>query len=166
MDIFEFALEKEQYSRDYYEQLKNKTSNTGLSNIFSMLMEEEKKHVEIIKQMRQQTPVTVTETDVLGNARAIFEKMRESAQTFTDDITEIELYEKARDIEKKARQFYLEKAREVTNPSHREIFEKLAAEEQKHFVLLERICDFVAKPQWFLENAEIYHFDDYADGVL
>lgn len=166
MDIFEFALEKEKFSLDYYEQLKNKTNNKGLSNIFSMLADEEKKHVEIIKKMRQQESQTITETDVLGNARAIFEKMRESAQSFKDDITELELYEKARDIEKKARQFYLKKAEEVTDASHKDIFKKLATEEQKHFVLLDRICDFVARPQWFLENAEMYRFDDYADGVL
>jgi rubrerythrin len=166
MDIFEFALEKEKYSLDYYNQLKDKTNNKGLSSIFSMLADEEKKHVEIVKQMQQQTPQTVTETNVLGNATAIFEKMRESMQSFDDDLGEVELYEKARDIEKKARQFYLEKAEVVTNASHREIFQKLAAEEQKHFVLLERICDFVARPKWFLENAEMYRFDDYADGVL
>lgn len=166
MDIFEFALEKEKSSLDYYDRLKHKTKNKGLSNIFSMLVDEEKKHVEIIKQMRQQTPQTITETNVLGDARAIFEQMRASSQTFEEDITELELYEKARDIEKKARQFYLEKAEEVTNASHREIFQKLAAEEQKHFILLERICDFVARPKWFLENAEMYHFDDYVDGVL
>ncbi len=166
MDIFEFALEKEKYSLDYYNQLKNKTNNKGLGSIFSMLADEEKKHVEVVKQMQHQTPQTVSETNVLGNATAIFEKMKESMQTFDDDLGEVELYEKARDIEEKARQFYLEKADVVTNESHREVFRKLAAEEKKHFLLLERICDFVARPKWFLENAEMYRFDDYAGGIL
>lgn len=166
MDIFEFALQKEKSALDYYEQLRHKTTNRGLGNIFAMLVEEEKKHVKVIQQMRQQAPQPVAETDVLGDATAIFKKMRESAETFDDNITELELYEKARDFEKKAWQFYVEKIDEVADASQKEILKKLAAEEQKHFVLLERICDFVAKPQWFLENAEMSHFDDYVEGVL
>ncbi|MHC4157166.1 MAG: ferritin family protein [Planctomycetota bacterium] len=92
--------------------------------------------------------------------------MRESAESFSVEVTELQLYEKAREIEKQARQFYLEKAEAVTDASHKEIFKKLANEEHKHFVLLESICDFVARPQWFLENAEMYRFDDYVDDAL
>jgi len=42
----------------------------------------------------------------------------------------------------------------------------LANEERKHLAHDRGIRDFVAKPQLFLENAEMYHFDDYAEGVL
>lgn len=166
MDIFEFAMEMEKNSEDYYRQLSTKTTNKGLSNILTMLAEEESKHFRIVRQMKAQSPATITETDVLGDASAIFQNIRESAKTFNIEITELQLYEKARDIEKKSRQFYLDKAQEVTDTSHRDIFRKLAAEEQKHLALLQGICDFVARPQWFLENAEIYHLEDYADGVL
>jgi len=166
MDIFKFAMEKEQFSEDYYRQLSKKTSNKGLSNILAMLAEEERKHFNLIQQMQQEAPQTKTDTDVLGNARQIFEKMRQSAENFSFDITELELYEKARDIEKESRQFYLEKSNEVTNASQKELFKRLADEEQKHLALVQSICDFVAKPQWFLENAEMYRFDDYAEGVL
>jgi rubrerythrin len=166
MDVFKFAMEKEKFSEDYYRQLSKKTSNKGLSNILTMLAEEERKHFNLIRQMQQQAPQTKTDTDVLGNARQIFEKMRQSAENFSFDITELELYEKARDIEKESRRFYLEKSNEVTDTSQKEIFKRLADEEQKHLALVQGICDFVAKPQWFLENAEMYHFDDYVEGVL
>ena len=166
MDIFKFAMEKEKFSEDYYRQLSQKTSNKGLSNILTMLAEEERKHYNLIRQMQQQTPQITTDTDILKNAGQIFDKMRKSAENFSFDITELELYEKARDIEKESRQFYLEKSNEVTDPSQKEIFKRLADEEQKHLALLQGICDFVAKPQWFLENAEMYHLEDYADGVL
>lgn len=166
MDVFKFAIEKEKFSEDYYRQLSKKTSNKGLSNILTMLAQEERKHFNLIRQMQQQAPQTKTDTDVLGNARQIFEKMRQSAESFSFDITELELYEKACDIEKESRRFYLEKSNEVTDTSQKEIFKRLADEEQKHLALVQSICDFVAKPQWFLENAEMYHFDDYVEGVL
>ncbi|MHC4228668.1 MAG: ferritin-like domain-containing protein [Planctomycetota bacterium] len=166
MDIFEFAMEKEKLAEDYYRRLRLKTSNKGLSNILTMLADEERKHFDLVQQMRQNAPHAMTDTDVLGNAGVIFRKMRESAESFSVEVTELQLYEKAREIEKQARQFYLEKAEAVTDASHKEIFKKLANEEQKHFVLLESICDFVARPQWFLENAEMYRFDDYVDDAL
>lgn len=166
MDIFKFAMEKEKFSEDYYRQLSRKTSNKGLSNILTMLAQEERKHFNIIQQMQKQAPQKKMETDILGSARDVFEKIRQSAENFSFDITEVELYEKALDIEKESRKFYLEKSDEATNPSHKEIFKRLADEEQKHLILVQSICDFVARPQWFLENAEMYRFDDYADGVL
>lgn len=166
MDIYKFAMEKEKFSEDYYRQLSNKTGNKGLSNILTMLAEEERRHFHIIQKMQQQAPQKKTETDILGDARQIFEKMRESSENFNLDITELELYEKACDIEKEGMQFYLEKSNEVADASQKEIFKRLADEEKKHLTLLQGICDFVAKPKWFLENAEMYRFDDYADGVL
>lgn len=167
MDIFKFAMEKEKFSEDYYRQLSGKTSNKGLSNILTMLAEEERRHFNIIRQMQRQAPQQqMADTNILSNAREIFQKMRQSAESFSFEITEVELYEKARDIEKQSRQFYLEKSDEATNASHKEIFKSLADEEQKHLTLVQGICDFVARPQWFLENAEMYRFDDYAEGVL
>jgi len=166
MDIFEFAMSKEKLSEEYYRQISRKTNNKGLNHILTMLADEERKHFEIVRQLQEQTPQTVSKTNVLENAQAVFEKMRGATENFDVDLTELELYEKARDIEKQSRQFYLEKADEVADASHQEILKMLANEEQKHFVILEKICDFVARPQWFLENAEMYRFDDYVDGVL
>jgi len=166
MDIFEFAMNKEKLSEEYYRQISRKTNNKGLNHILTMLADEERKHFEIVRQLQEQTPQTATQTNVLGKAQAVFEKMRGATENFDVDVTELELYEKARDIEKQSRQFYLDKADEVADASHQEIFKMLANEEQKHFVILEKICDFVARPQWFIENAEMYHFDDYVDGVL
>jgi rubrerythrin len=60
----------------------------------------------------------------------------------------------------------LEKAEEVEDPGQKDTFRKLADEEQKHYRLVDSICEFVARPQWFLENAEMYRFDDYAGGSL
>lgn len=166
MDIFEFAMEKEKYSENYYRQLAGKTSNKGLKNIFNMLADEEAKHFKIVQQMRKEIPTGIADTPVLADAKQVFEKTRESTEKFNFDISELELYKKARDIEQESRQFYLEKTDQVEDTCQKEILKKLADEEQKHFILLENICDFVAKPESFLENAEFYHLDDYVEGVF
>ena len=166
MDIFAFAIEKEKLSEDNYHLLADKTSNKGLQNIFTMLAAEEKKHIQIVQDMQKNSSVTVAETPVLDDAQKIFESMRQAAEHFNFDVDEGQLYQKAAQIETESEMYYRKKAKQVTNPQHRDIFLKLAEEEHKHFLLLESICTFVEKSKWFLEDAEMDHFDDYAEGTL
>jgi rubrerythrin len=166
MDIFEFALSKERYSETYYRQLASRTMNIGLKNILNMLAGEETKHYETIKQMRDSLPIQVADAPVLADAQAEFEKMRDSAEKFNFHIDEVDLYRKACDIEKESRRYYRQKAEEVEDEQPRAIFLKLADEENKHLLIVQAICDFVARPQTFMENAEMYHFNDYVEGVF
>lgn len=166
MDIFEFAIEKEKLSEDYYRELAEKTDNEGLHNILLMLADEEKKHAQVVRDMQKQPETTVTETSVLEDAQKVFDSMRQSTENFNFDVDEGKLYEKACRIETESENYYRQKAKETQNSQHREIFLKLADEENKHFRLLESICTFVERPKWFLENAEMYHFDDYGQGEL
>ncbi len=161
MDIYEFALEKENLARDYYKQLAAKTSNSGLQTIFNMLAEEEQKHVQTITQMKQNDEHEVADSPVLNNAKEVFNKMRQAADNFKFDISEQQLYEKARDIEKKAMDYYVQKANEVDIDWQQQVFKKLAAEEKKHYVLMDNICEMLMKPKLWLENAEFFHIDDY-----
>ena len=166
MNIFEFAKEKEKFSEQYYHELAEKTTNKGLSHICTMLAEQEANHLKIIQEMQNKNAEIPAETDVLKNAKEVFESMRKSAEKFDFKISELEMYQKARDIEQESKEFYLEKAEEVEDERQKEIFYKLAAEEEKHYSIIENICDFIDRPNWFLENAEMYRFDDYDGGVL
>ena len=160
MNIFEFAMEKEKYSEDYYRRLADKTNNKGLEVIFNMLADEEAKHYKIVSDMKEDVAPDLADTTVLSDAKDVFTKMRESAQKFSFDISQTELYKKAQDIEKQSQNFYLEKANEAEE-TQKEIFLRLAEEEKKHYFLLENIIDFVSRPETWLENAEFYHLDEY-----
>lgn len=161
MDIFEFAKEKEKYAEGFYRDLAERAPAAGLKEIFTMLADEEEKHFETIEKMQSQADIASTQTAVLNNARDVFEKMREGAQKFDLDVGQIELYKKAQDIEKQARDFYLEKANEVKLQSQKNIFLQLAEEEKKHYFLLDNIIEFVNRPNEWLENAEFYHLEEY-----
>jgi len=116
--------------------------------------------------MRTETPEQVTEVPILDRAREVFEKMRVSPKKFDFLISEAELYHKACQIEEQSKKFYLEQAEAAQDPAQERVFRMLAQEEDKHLYLMENIYSFVSKPESFLENAEMYHFDDYVEGVL
>ncbi|MHC4498426.1 MAG: ferritin-like domain-containing protein [Planctomycetota bacterium] len=161
MDIFEFAMQKEKLSEENYRQLAAQTDNPGLKSIFNMLADEEAHHFTVVEQMRSKVPDKLSGTDVLSEAQQIFARMREGTRKFDFDAGQIQVYEKARDIEEESRKFYLEKADEVQDPSQKAIFTKLAEEEKKHYLLLDNIIDFVSRPETWLENAEFYHLEEY-----
>ena len=161
MNIFEFAIEKEQLSEQYYRQLAQQAPHKGLISILTMLADEEHGHVEVVSKMKEGVPVEVADTILLTNAKTIFAKMRQSKEKFKFGDSQIDLYKKAQDIEKDSRSFYRLKARESENPGHKAIFNTLAEEENKHYFLLENIIEFVSRPQTWLENAEFHHLEKY-----
>jgi len=164
MDIFEFAMEKETYAEQFYRELADRTDSTGLKNVLNMLADEEVKHYRTVQAMQTQAGGKPTSTPVLKRAEEIFRGMKDGAERFRFDGGEVNLYRKACEIEKQSRDFYSQKAGEVRNEEHKTIFHQLAEEENKHLTLVQRLCDFVARPETFLEDAEMYHFDDYVEG--
>lgn len=166
MDIFQFAMEKEKLSENFYHQIAEKSSHSGIRNICSMLAAEESKHFKIIQQMKEWTPETVTDTDVISDGIKMFEQIRKSAENLVFGDDELELYEKARQIERESIDFYKSKAEQSENQPQKILFLKLAAEERKHYILVDNLCELVQKPKIYLENAEFTHIQDYADGVF
>ncbi len=161
MDIFEYALQMEKEAETYYNRLAGDTDNEGLKTIFNMLAAEEVKHYKAIKEMKMKLPQKISDTNVLAEAKAVFEQMSKSDKKYYLLVNQIDLYKKAQDIEKKSEDFYLQKAGEVKDPCQQGILEKLAKEENKHYFLLQNIIDFVSRPETWLENAEWNHLDDY-----
>ena len=160
MNIFEYAMQMEKDGEEYYRTLARQTDNKGLQTILTMLADEEVKHHNAIERM-QTTEPHMEEATILTDARNIFFQIKESGESFDFDIKQTYLYRKAQDIEKESQDFYTEKAGEVTEEYQRELFLKLADEERKHYFLLDYIIEFVSKPEYWLENAEFFHLEEY-----
>ena len=160
MGIFEYAMQMEKDGEDYYRQLAQQAANKGMKTILTMLADEEVKHYNAIQKAKIGKS-QATETAILTDAKNVFAQIEESSESFDSGIEQIELYRKAQNIEKKSRDFYLERANEVAEEYQKELFLKLADEEKKHYFLLDNIIDFVSRPETWLENAEFNHLDEY-----
>jgi len=160
MDIFEFAIEKEKYAESFYKELAEKTDNQGLKHILNLLASEENKHRLIVEDLRNKTPL-VPKSDLIGNAKDIFKKMKDGKEKIDLNVNHIQLYEKALEFEKKSFEFYTEKAGEIKDEQRKNILLILANEEKKHILLIEKIIQFLIRPKLWLENAEFVHLDDF-----
>jgi rubrerythrin len=159
MNIYEYAMQMEKDGENYYRDLAQKTPNKGLKSILMMLADAEVKHYNLFQNMKKHEMVRMPDTAILNDVKNIFVKMREENQLHVD-IAEVELYRKAQDIETKTRDFYIEKSAEV-DAAQKEILLKIADEEKRHYLVLEKIIDFVNRPDYWLENPEWYHLEDY-----
>jgi rubrerythrin len=160
MNIFDYAMQMEAESQNYYRNLAEQTNNQGLKTIFNMLADEEAKHYRFVEKMKMKKTDKIVDTTILTDAKAVFQQMAGS-EKFDFKNEQLELYRKAQDIEKKSKEFYLQKIDEVEEKAAKKAFELLAKQEEKHYWLLQNIIDFVSRPKTWLENAEWYHLEEY-----
>ena len=160
MDIYKYAMQMELDGRRFYLDLAEKTDNAGIKSILTMMSESEAKHYNIILSMQKNDKTQYsTDTEVLSKIKNIFMKMKDEKEIDVD-VSQIEFYKKALEIETDSEKFYLERADEEKDPHRKEIFLTLASEEKSHCVLLENIVNFVSQPDNWLENPEWYHIDE------
>jgi rubrerythrin len=162
MDIYEFAIEFEQENQKFYNEFAEKSSNTSLKNVFLNLAEEEKKHENIIRQMRDNKELDAVESDILPKAKQAFEEIsKDLPENEILPEEQVDVYKKAIALEEKSIEFYTEQAEKAEDPEIKEAFERLAEEEKKHERIMNNITEMVNRPNTWLEDAEWYHLEDY-----
>ena len=77
----------------------------------------------------------------------------------TCGVSQIDLYKKAQEMEKKNEEFYRQKAGDEQGQAQ-ELLLKMSREEHKHWVILEGIIEFVSRPEQWVVNAEWSHLGE------
>ena len=110
MDIYKFAMQMELDGRHFYLDLAKKTENAGIKNILTMMAESEAKHYNVILDMQKNDKAEYSkDAEVLTKIKNIFTKMREEKEIDVD-VSQVEFYKKALEIEADSEKFYLERA--------------------------------------------------------
>ncbi|MBN2345647.1 MAG: ferritin family protein [Candidatus Aminicenantes bacterium] len=161
MNVFDLAMQMEKDGEKYYQHLAEKTTNAGMKNILSQLALDEAKHYQVLLKLKESSRAELASTPILTRAKNIFQQLREEKNWDDLPTTQADLYRKAKEIEIQSFKFYMEKAREATDPRVQKMFFLIAEEEKRHEFLLEHILQLVSRPQAWLENAEFNHLDQY-----
>ncbi len=161
MNIYEYAMRMEKEGEDYYRDLAKNAANTGIKRVLTMVADAETRHYDVLQKMRNCEKTQLSDSAILSNVKNVFAGMKEEKNTFGVNASQVDVYRKVLDVEKKSRDFYLEKANEVSDETQKEIFLKIADEEKQHAFIIENIIDFISHPSQWLEDAEWYHLDEY-----
>ena len=160
MDIYKFAMQMELDGRHFYLDLAKKTKNAGIKSVLTMMAESEAKHYNVILDMQKNDKTEYSkDVEVLTKIKNVFSKMKEEKEIDVD-VSQVEFYKKALEIEADSEKFYLERADEEKDPHRKEIFLTLANEEKGHCILLENLVNLVSQPDSWIENSEWYNIDE------
>ncbi|MFP4460843.1 MAG: ferritin family protein [Thermotogota bacterium] len=164
MNIFDFAINFEIENRELYEDCAVKSGNEHLRGVFLRLAEAEKKHENIVRQLKEQKKVDEVETDILSSAKDAFESISKNLEATKNKIfpqQQVDVYKKAKEMEVDSYKFYIDKAEETDNPEVEKAFKRLAKEEKKHERIIDSIIEMVNRPNTWLDDAEWNHLEEY-----
>jgi rubrerythrin len=151
--ILDHLLKTEEDAEDFYRELAAKAKNEGFKNIFLMLVKEEQKHKEWLKTLAADSKNSMASAvklnrTLLGDAKNVFLQLKESRKDLNKlCVDQVELYRTARDIEGQSRNFYAERAKNAKDPELKKLLEIIAAEENKHFVLIDSLLKFISEEE-------------------
>ena len=164
MEVYQFAIEFEQETREYYEQCAQKTDNQHLKKIFNDLAAKEREHEKVVRKLAEGEEIEIEE-QILSRAKDIFTEMAEDVELGENKKLipkeQIDVYKKAMKLEKRSYEFYEKKAKEVDKQELKEVLERLAKEERNHEEIMHNIVVMVDRPNTWLDDAEWNHMEDY-----
>lgn len=163
MDIFEFAMKMEIDGKRYYEEQAAKTAQKELKEILMTLAEEEQRHFNFFKKMRDGETVNAadeikTSTPTLAKVKNIFIELGadKSKKTFGEDQQAV--WTEALRIEEKAESFYREKANEEKDENRKRLLIMIAEEEQNHVHMISSVLTYLKFPETFADTAQFKNF--------
>lgn len=162
MNVFDFAMKMELDGKTYYERVAAESAIPGLRTVFTRLAADEQKHYDIFQALQRQTEgaPTMEDSSVLEFARNVFEDLlsRGEAPSFQGDL---EGYRYAMKMEADSVTLYEDAARREKNEEVKALLLRIAAEEQKHFAILENIYDFANAPNQYLAWREFSNLPEF-----
>jgi len=157
MNVFEYAMKMEEDGRAFYLANAEKTDTPALKKIWLELADDELKHYRLFRAMRDKQPAEYKEaekTTVLATVKNVFEQLKTEDKDWSFEDSVRSLWVEARDIEKKAEEFYRSKVTEVEDGAQKTVLDRIADEEHRHWVTLDNVISFLDHPKQWLDDAE------------
>ncbi|MDA8171466.1 MAG: ferritin family protein [Nitrospiraceae bacterium] len=153
MKVVELAMKTETDAIDFYAEAAQKTSNPVGQKMFLSIIEDERRHLEILKCIFSGMDIEPLEdTSPMRNIKTVFEENRElmlgRVAATTDETQALEI---AMRMEKESVDFYEKAARQAADAREKTIYERLVKEEQEHYAIFSNTYQFLADSgNWFM----------------
>jgi rubrerythrin len=157
MNVFDSCMQMETDGRNFYLEHAGKAELPALKNILLNLADDELKHYNLFKALRDGARAEYKEAEqtlILPNTKNVFQEMAEKEAGFKFPAHARTAWVKAREVEKKSEDFYRAEAAKCADSNQKKILDSIADEEHKHWVALQHVIEFLDHPRTFIEDAE------------
>lgn len=162
-EVLNLALQNEEQGYKILSDASNACEDKLAKATFDFLAKEEIKHIEIIKHFAETgeaidpSKIKVLEKIEVGKAiKGIFEQFGwqyEQAATTGYEIRQ-EAYRTAMDMERHGHHYYKQAAEQAQGEAAKEFYEFLAAEEIRHYEIIQETYEFLEQPDALLAMEE------------
>ncbi|OFZ23563.1 MAG: hypothetical protein A2202_04335 [Bdellovibrionales bacterium RIFOXYA1_FULL_36_14] len=159
-NVFDVIKEREKVMEQYYRDLVKKTTNQGIKSILLMIADEESKHFDHFESMKKQI-ANPEKSTLLVDSRKILKSLKQNKNITPINISQLELYEKIRDEEKRSEILFKDLANNENDRELKSIYDQVANEEHRHYLIMDEICEFIARPNDWVESPEFSNLDHY-----
>lgn len=155
-DIIDLAMRMETDGIEFYSEAGRRVKSPLGKLMFESLVADEKNHLrvldEIVEKIFNQNLDELFPGSPASRVRTVFEKNRPFLnERIEADPGDIEVLEIAMKMEDDSYRLYSDAAEKSTRQERRELFERLAMEEKKHYNLLENTHTYLADTgNWFI----------------
>ena len=143
MDSRDAVLRKACDGKGYYERCGAESGIPELSRIFAMLSEDELRHADALRSQQSGARVELAHSPTLDGARFILRGLSVQDAALAQFNGDLSPYDCAMDFEAASVRLYGQLAREAEHHWERELFLKIAAEDEMHFTLLEHMRELL-----------------------
>lgn len=152
MNAIDIALRMETDAVKFYREASEKTSHPVGKKMFLSIMEDEKRHIEMLNALLRGMNITAEKVDPMRRIKSVFEELKDQMQSrIQATSSETEALEIAMKMEKEGFEFYKKVVREATDPKSKSLFERLVAEEEKHYEVFSNTLSFLNDTgNWFM----------------
>jgi rubrerythrin len=162
MNVFDFAMQMETDAEGFYRKLAARSPVDGIKKIFTDLADDEHKHFHIFHDLKNATQGTVaSESRVLDDARNVFSELLEKKVDVSVMQDNLEGYRYAMKLEADGAHFYEDAAKREKDPAIKKLLLRVAAEERKHFNIVENVYRYVNAPNEYLAWGEFSNLDEF-----
>lgn len=154
MKAVEIAIKTEKDAIDFYGKAAQKTSHPVGKKMFLSIIEDEKKHLEVLKCIFEGMDIEVSEEQKgpMRRIRTVFDENRDSMLSHVAATSdETQALQTAMEMEKESVEFYEKAASGATDPKEKAVFERLVKEEEEHYAIFSNTYEFLIDTgNWFM----------------
>jgi rubrerythrin len=156
------AVEMEKSGHRFFTEAAGKVRNEAGRKVFSRLASEEMVHLQVFEKIFTALAQGTDWKKAVGQAEPAkrvpyFDDARKQIKA-EDMSVELDYLRKALDLERNAMAFFEKAAREAETAEAREVFERIQAEEQGHYDLIQAEIDSInGSGYWF--DVQEFHMD-------
>jgi hypothetical protein len=144
MDVHDVVLRKEDDGKRYYGSCGLQAVGAELKRLFEMLSQDEARHAEALRALHNGVRVELSHSPTLDGAKHILRTLSLRQQLLAEAGGELDGCLAAMAFEAATASLCCELAREAVHGWQRELYLKIAAEDEIHFTVIEHLRELLA----------------------